>query len=83
MGVMFQSGSIIAESFRLALVQILLQQRGIKLNPVSTLYYIAPACFGFLTLPFFFIELPKMMADPNLVVQPMWILFSAAAAFGG
>jgi hypothetical protein len=83
LGVMFQSGSIVTESFRLALVQILLQQRGIKLNPVSTLYYIAPACFGFLTLPFFFIELPKMMADPNLVVQPMWILFSAAAAFGG
>ena len=40
LGVMFQTGSIVTESFRLALVQILLQQRGIKLNPVSTLYYI-------------------------------------------
>jgi hypothetical protein len=36
----------------------------------------------FLTLPFCFIELPKMMADPNLVVQPGWILMSAVAAFG-
>lgn len=83
MGVMFQSGSIIAESFRLALVQILLQQRGIKLNPVSTLYYIAPACFFFLLVPFLFIELPQMQADEQLQIQAGWILASAMAAFGG
>lgn len=61
-------GSIVSESFRLALVQILLQKRGIKLNPVTTLYYIAPCCFAFLLLPFGFIELPKIMAEEGLQV---------------
>lgn len=33
-----------------------LQRRGLKLNPVTTLYYIAPCCFCFLLIPFAFIE---------------------------
>jgi len=37
--------SILAEATRLVLIQILLQHQGLKLNPVSTMYYIAPACF--------------------------------------
>lgn len=35
-GVIFQFGSIATESSRLVLIQILLQQRGIKLNPITT-----------------------------------------------
>jgi hypothetical protein len=65
-GLVLQLGSIVSESFRLALVQILLQRRGIKLNPVTTLYYVAPACFAFLVVPFTFFELPKMTADSEL-----------------
>lgn len=30
----------------------LLQRRGIKLNPITTLYLIAPCCFAFLCFPF-------------------------------
>ncbi len=47
-GVMLQGGSLLTESTRLVLIQILLQARGIKLNPIHTLFYIAPACFAFL-----------------------------------
>lgn len=80
-GVMFQAGSIVTESFRLCLIQILLQSRGIKLNPVTTLYYIAPACFGFLCFPFAFIELPKMMKDTKWTLPVGWLLLSATSAF--
>ena len=29
-----------------------LQSRGLKLNPITTLYLIAPCCFAFLCVPF-------------------------------
>ncbi|PNW87036.1 hypothetical protein CHLRE_02g106200v5 [Chlamydomonas reinhardtii] len=80
-GVLLQVGSIATESVRLTLVQILLQKRGIKMNPVSTLYHIAPCCFVFLFLPFIYIELPKMVNDPNLNVNIPLLLLSAACAF--
>ncbi len=82
-GVIFQAGSICTESFRLVLIQLLLQARGIKLNPVTTLYYIAPACFAFLCFPFAFIELPKIMAAGDSWQVPYgWLLLSAVSAFG-
>ena len=79
---LFQAGSIVTESFRLSLIQILLQQRGIKLNPITTLYYIAPACFCFLLLPFSFLEAPVMMGSTTWVLQPTLLLGSASIAFG-
>lgn len=80
-GVILQCASILCESTRLTLVQVLLQKRGIKLNPVSTLYHIAPCCFVFLFLPFTYIELPKIMSDPNVVINVPLLLTSAAVAF--
>lgn len=80
-GVLFQGGSIVTESSRLVLIQILLQQRGIKLNPVTTLYYIAPACFGFLLIPFCFLELPKLLYETDWTYSPGLLLLSATVAF--
>ena len=51
------------------LPQILLQRRGLKLNPITSLYYISPACFGFLLLPFFMFELPKVTCDWRWSIQ--------------
>lgn len=59
-----------------------MQKRGIKMNPVSTLYHIAPCCFVFLFLPFTYIELPKIMNDPNVKINIPLLLASAAVAFG-
>ena len=81
-GVFFQAGSIVTESFRLCLIQILLQARGIKLNPVTTLYYVAPACFGFLSVPFAIVEMPKIMNATEFVVPTGWLMASAVSAFG-
>ena len=81
-GVILQMCSICTESTRLVLVQILLQRRGLKLNPITTLYYIAPCCFGFLLLPFALLEAPKIMNDPSVVFRPFVFVTNAAAAFG-
>lgn len=81
-GVVLQMCSICTESTRLVLVQILLQRRGLKLNPITTLYYIAPCCFGFLLLPFILLEAPKIMNDPSVVIRPGVLVSNAAAAFG-
>ena len=81
-GVLFQLSSILSESVRLVLVQILLQSRGLKLNPITTLYYVAPCCFGFLLVPFFSIEYSKIAMDANVAVNPLNFFGNAVAAFG-
>lgn len=82
MGVILQLLSIGTESIRLVLVQILLQSRGTKLNPITSLYYIAPCCFAFLAVPFFLLELPKILNDPSVQINAAVFLSNAAAAFG-
>lgn len=61
---------------------MLLQKRGLKLNPVTTLYYVAPCCLGFLTIPWAFLELPQLLraADP-VHFDPIVFISNAAAAF--
>eukprot|EP00887_Chlorella_sp_A99_P000804 scaffold5.g804.t1 len=81
-GVLLQLLSIGTESTRLTLVQILLQRRGLKLNPITTLYYIAPCCGAFLLVPFAFLELPRILNDPAVVINPWVFLSNATVAFG-
>ncbi|XP_015078802.1 LOW QUALITY PROTEIN: probable sugar phosphate/phosphate translocator At4g32390 [Solanum pennellii] len=57
-GVSLQLLSVLVEATRLILIQILLNSKGIKLNPIATLYYVAPSCFLFLSIPWVFVELP-------------------------
>lgn len=41
-GTLFQITGIAAEALRLVLTQVLLQKKGLTLNPITSLYYIAP-----------------------------------------
>jgi len=59
-GFMVQCVAIVAESFRIVSVQMLLGRANLKLNSITTLYYVSPACFVFLLIPFVFLELPKL-----------------------
>ena len=85
-GVMFQLGSILTESNRIVLVQILLQSQGIKLNPITSMYYILPCCLVFLTIPWLVLEYPRLMDASN---DRVWLdghgicifLSNAVAAF--
>jgi hypothetical protein len=64
-GFLYQLVAVVMESVRLTLVQILLQRRGLKLNPITTLYYVAPCCFVCLLPLFFALEVPSPFSIPN------------------
>ncbi|WZZ54399.1 hypothetical protein YC2023_054506 [Brassica napus] len=59
-GVVLQLGAVAFEATRLVLIQILLTSKGINLNPITSLYYVAPCCFAFLSVPWIFVELPVL-----------------------
>ena len=61
-GVLLQLAAVAAEATRLVLIQILLTSKGMSLNPITSLYYIAPCCLLFLTVPWYFVELPRLRA---------------------
>ncbi|KAK6140703.1 hypothetical protein DH2020_025555 [Rehmannia glutinosa] len=39
---------------------ILLTSKGINLNPITSLYYVAPSCLAFLSIPWIFVEYPLL-----------------------
>ncbi|KAK1362875.1 hypothetical protein POM88_038436 [Heracleum sosnowskyi] len=57
-GITYQVTGIFAEALRLVLTQVLLQKKGLTLNPITSLYYIAPCSFAFLFVPWYFLEQP-------------------------
>mmetsp|Transcript_19680 Transcript_19680/g.63969 ORF Transcript_19680/g.63969 Transcript_19680/m.63969 type:complete len:344 (+) Transcript_19680:168-1199(+) len=81
-GVLVQLGALFAEAFRLSLVQILLTSKGMSLDAMTTLYYLSPACFCFLLVPFLIIELPQIRCDETMRFDPVLMLANASVAFG-
>ncbi|GJM96332.1 hypothetical protein PR202_ga13156 [Eleusine coracana subsp. coracana] len=59
-GTLYQVTGIFAEALRLVLTQVLLQKKGLTLNPITSLYYIAPCSFIFLFIPWYLLEKPEM-----------------------
>ncbi|CAI9775504.1 unnamed protein product [Fraxinus pennsylvanica] len=57
-GVFLQLGAVVFEATRLVMIQILLTSKGINLNPITSLYYVAPSCFVFLSIPWILVEYP-------------------------
>ncbi|EOY29504.1 Nucleotide-sugar transporter family protein [Theobroma cacao] len=57
-GVILQLGAVAFEATRLVMIQILLTSKGITLNPITSLYYVAPCCLVFLLVPWIFVEFP-------------------------
>lgn len=51
-GLVQQLIALLFEAARLTLVQILMTGKGIKLNPLQSLYYVSPACLVCLLVPF-------------------------------
>eukprot|EP00775_Hariotina_reticulata_P005138 gene5138-5378_t len=79
-GVLYQCASLLSEATRLTMVQLLLQARGIKFNPISTMYYVSPVCFVFLVIPMAVLELQRVLAHP-WKLGPTTLVASAAMAF--
>ncbi|XP_054822065.1 probable sugar phosphate/phosphate translocator At5g25400 [Prosopis cineraria] len=59
-GVTLQLLAVAFEATRLVLIQILLNSKGISLNPITSLYYVAPCCLVFLSIPWFLVEYPSL-----------------------
>ncbi|KAL6571725.1 hypothetical protein OROHE_003368 [Orobanche hederae] len=65
-GTVYQVTGIFAEALRLVLTQVLLQKKGLTLNPITSLYYIAPCS-----------EKPAGM-EASQIQFNFWIFFSNA-----
>lgn len=76
MGTLYQVMGIVAEALRLVLTQVLLQKKGLTLNPITTLYYIAPCSFVFLFIPWYILESPAI--EVAQIQFNFWIFFSNA-----
>ncbi|GAB4832871.1 hypothetical protein Ancab_006887 [Ancistrocladus abbreviatus] len=59
-GVTLQLGAVAFEATRLVLIQILLTSKGINFNPITSLYYVAPCCLVFLSIPWILVEYPTL-----------------------
>ncbi|XP_058097731.1 probable sugar phosphate/phosphate translocator At3g17430 isoform X2 [Magnolia sinica] len=75
-GTVYQVTGIFAEALRLVLTQVLLQKKGLTLNPITSLYYIAPCSFLFLFVPWYLLEKPAM--EVSQIQFNFWIFFSNA-----
>ena len=51
-----------------------LQKRGLRLNPILTLYYIAPASFCFLSVLWLFLEKDAFLAHPMVSTKLLLLL---------
>ncbi|KAL3696577.1 hypothetical protein R1sor_010653 [Riccia sorocarpa] len=80
-GVMLQLGAVAFEATRLVLIQILLTSKGISLNPITSLYYIAPCCFVFLSVPWILVEYPKLIASSSFHIDFLIFGSNSACAF--
>ncbi|GAU51116.1 hypothetical protein TSUD_281360 [Trifolium subterraneum] len=74
-GVTLQLMAVAFEATRLVLIQILLNSKGIKLNPITSLYYIAPCCLVFLSFPWFVMEYP-LLRDKSSLRFDFWVFGS-------
>ncbi|XP_022852718.1 probable sugar phosphate/phosphate translocator At5g25400 [Olea europaea var. sylvestris] len=57
-GVTLQLGAVAFKATRLVMIEILLTSKGITLNPITSLYYVALCCLVFLFIPWVFAEFP-------------------------
>ncbi|XP_057550826.1 probable sugar phosphate/phosphate translocator At2g25520 [Amaranthus tricolor] len=72
-GVFLQLGAVAFEATRLVLIQILLTSKGINFNPITSLYYVAPCCLVFLSIPWILVEYPLLRDSSSFHLD--WFIF--------
>ena len=79
-GFTFQSLAIVAESSRLVLTNLLMRQ--LKLDPLSSLYYIAPMCALFIIFPCLYFEAADLPLDRMYTTEfVVTMVVNASVAF--
>ena len=79
-GFIYQAASMICEAFRLQLIQILMQ--GKKMNPIQTLFYLSPACFLCLLIPFSLFEAQSILMSDEWKMEWYVLLANCSVALG-
>ncbi|KAL6769719.1 EZY14 [Auxenochlorella protothecoides x Auxenochlorella symbiontica] len=79
-GLVQQLAALLFEAARLTLVQILMNSKGLAMNPLQSLYYVSPACLLCLLVPFALVEYSSLLQSPP-VIYPTVLLANALTAF--
>ncbi|KAF6171152.1 hypothetical protein GIB67_013295 [Kingdonia uniflora] len=80
-GVVYQMGGVVGEAFRLIFMEIFVKRKGLKLNPVSVMYYVSPCSALCLFIPWIFLEKPKMDAAGSWSFQPIVLALNSLCTF--
>ncbi|KAI3836689.1 hypothetical protein MKX03_019408 [Papaver bracteatum] len=79
-GVVYQMGGVVGEALRLIFMEILVKRKGLKLNPISVMYYVSPFSALCLFIPWIFLEKPKM-DEANWSFQPLTLALNSLCTF--
>ncbi|KAM7260504.1 hypothetical protein ACFE04_011177 [Oxalis oulophora] len=80
-GVVYQMGGVVGEALRLIFMEILVKRKGIKLNPISVMYYVSPCSALCLLVPWIFLEKPKMDAQGTWSFNPLVLTLNSLCTF--
>ncbi|KAF9620668.1 hypothetical protein IFM89_013968 [Coptis chinensis] len=80
-GVVYQMGGVVGEALRLIFMEIFVKRKGLKLNPISVMYYVSPCSALCLFIPWIFLELPKMNANGPWSFQPLVLTLNSLCTF--
>eukprot|EP01018_Ginkgo_biloba_P030872 Gb_15321 [translate_table: standard] len=80
-GVVYQMGGVIGEALRLIFMEILVKRKGLKLNPITLMYYVSPCSALCLFIPWIFLEKPKMDSAMNWTFDPVIMSLNALCTF--
>ncbi|KAK9674550.1 hypothetical protein RND81_12G240000 [Saponaria officinalis] len=80
-GVVYQMGGVVGEALRLIFMEILVKRKGLKLNPISIMYYVSPCSAICLLIPWIFLEKPKMDGNGTWNFPPLVLILNSLCTF--
>ncbi|XP_022142886.1 probable sugar phosphate/phosphate translocator At3g14410 [Momordica charantia] len=80
-GVVYQMGGVVGEALRLIFMEILVKRKGLKLNPISIMYYVSPCSALCLLVPWIFLEKPKMDSRESWNFPPVVLVLNSLCTF--
>ncbi|KMZ70727.1 Phosphate translocator protein [Zostera marina] len=80
-GVIYQMGGVIGEALRLIFMEIFVKKKGIKLNPISMMYYVSPCSVVCLFIPWLFLEKSKMDDTGSWNFPPVILVLNCVCTF--
>ncbi|KAL2943480.1 hypothetical protein RDABS01_031828 [Bienertia sinuspersici] len=80
-GVVYQMGGVVGEALRLIFMEIFVKRKGLKLNPISVMYYVSPCSALCLFIPWIFLEKPIMDANGLWNFPPLVLILNCLCTF--